>query len=130
MKGIGIVEKEMREMKENILEYRQGVSRSSKERERLLHILESEKLDAIALMQIVKGLKKAQQERRVWKTLLYEAEQEYFALGGDKQLKALEKARMNKVKRYTSRKSWFDNFSEEAMAILNGNAGGLANVQG
>lgn len=128
MKGLSIVEKELRTMKEDILKYRKGVSDTSKESERLLHILESEKLDAVALVQVAKELKKVRQERRVWKTLLYDAELEYNILGGDQYLKKLEKARLNKVKKYSKKNSWFDNFSDEAMAILNGNSGGLINA--
>lgn len=128
MKGLSIVEKELRTMKEDILKYRKGVSDTSKESERLLHFLESEKLDAVALVQVAKELKKVRQERRVWKTLLYDTELEYNILGGDQYLKKLEKARLNKVKKYSKKNSWFDNFSDEAMAILNGNSGGIINA--
>ena len=128
MKGMNAVEKELRTMKEDILKYRKGVSDTSKESERLLHFLESEKLDAVALVQVAKELKKVRQERRVWKTLLYDAELEYNILGGDQYLKKLEKARLNKVKKYSKKNSWFDNFSDEAMAILNGNSGGIINA--
>lgn len=128
MKGMNVVEKELRTMKEDILKYRKGVSDTSKERERLLHILESEKLDAVALVQVAKRLKEVQQERRAWKTLLYDTELEYNILGGDQYLKKLEKARLNKVKKYSKKNSWFDNFSDEAMAILNTNSGGLINA--
>lgn len=122
------MEKELRAMKEDILKYRKGVSDTSKESERLLHILESEKLDAVALVQVAKELKKVRQERRVWKTLLYDTELEYNILGGDQYLKKLEKARLNKIKKYSKKNSWFDNFSDEAMAILNGNSGGIINA--
>lgn len=128
MKGLSIVEKELRVMKEDILKYRKGVSDTSKESERLLHFLESEKLDAVALVQVAKELKKVRQERRVWKTLLYDTELEYNILGGDQYLKKLEKARLNKVKKYSKKNAWFDNFSDEAKAILNGNSGGLINA--
>lgn len=128
MKGLSIVEKELRTMKEDILKYRKGVSDTSKERERLLHILESEKLDAVALVQVAKRLKEVQQERRAWKTLQYDAELEYNILGGDQYLKKLEKARLNKVKKYTKKNTWLDNFSDEAKAILNTNSGGLINA--
>ena len=128
MKGLSIVEKELRAMKEDILKYRKGVSDTSKESERLLHFLESEKLDAVALVQVAKELKKVRQERRVWKTLLYDTELEYNILGGDQYLKKLEKARLNKVKKYSKKNQWFDNFSDEAKAILNTNSGGLINA--
>lgn len=115
-------EKEMKELKEKIIFYRGKISEADKERSEILHHIETYNPNAYEMVVVYKELREVQQLRRVWKTKLYEAQREYNSSGGDKYLNRLEKNKKRSVKKVLGRKSWFDNFSSEALAILNNQA--------
>lgn len=69
---------------------------------------------------ICKELKKNEQERRAWKQRRYEDNEAFEQLGGLKRLKALQKHKKRRVEKFMNRNSWYDTFSPESMAILNG----------
>ncbi len=116
--GVETVEKELQKKKEDILKCRAKISEADKTRATLLHDLETRNADAVALVKLAKELRTNEQMRRVYKTLLHEAESDYNFLGGDKQLQKLKSRREAKVRKTLKRNSWFDHFTPEAMNIL------------
>lgn len=118
--GVEIMEKELRLIKEELIEAQQQVSVHDRKRDAIYHDIETRNFNAYEGYALAKELQEVLQLRRVWKVKEGELRSEYMMLGGDKALTRMEKARKKKVKKFVERKGWYSHFSEEAMSILNG----------
>lgn len=114
------IEKELLRLKEKIKYSCEQISKYDLQRNELYHDIETRNANAYEGYQLFKELQKVLQLRRAWKKRYSELQGEYVSLGGDKKLQSIQKRKKAKVKRVIKKDNWYTAFSDEAMAILNG----------
>ncbi|QYG30073.1 hypothetical protein K0O13_08155 [Mammaliicoccus sciuri] len=114
------IEKELLRLKEKIKYSCEQISKYDLERNELYHDIETRKANAYEGYQLFKELQQVLQMRRAWKNRNKELYAEYQSLGGDKKLQSIQDRKKAKVKRIIKKDKWYSAFSNEAMAILNG----------
>lgn len=123
MRGVNIMlqqEKDMEAIKEEIKKCNDELSMCDKQTSVLLHDIETRNFNACEGYMLCKELQDIREARRCWKDRRYELQDAYYELGGDAKLKQLKQKRKKRINRYIKGNSWKDNFSPEALAILQG----------
>ncbi|MEJ7218415.1 hypothetical protein [Staphylococcus gallinarum] len=113
-------EKEMIKLQEEMNECAKGLSKCDKSISNVLHDVETRNFNAYEGFVLCKELKLLRENRRCWKERKCELREAYLGLGGDTKLNELKKNRERRKKKYLKRDPWKKNFSDEAMAILQG----------
>lgn len=120
--------KELQEVKSSLIKARAEMQACDKEVSRIYHDIETRKFNAYEGYKLSKDLQVVLQRRRAWKVTVENLQSDYDLIGGDKTLHKLEAKRKRSVDRVFKKTKWYSNFSDEAMAILNGDTGGYVNA--
>lgn len=125
MRGVNIMlrlEKDLENLQEELKVCNKEISKADKQVSEILHDIETRNMNAYQGYYLSKELQKVLEARRCWKDRRYEYLEAFKELGGEEKLKALRRKRENRVKRYLKGNGWKNNFSKEALAILEGSA--------
>lgn len=114
------IEKELLKLKEKVDYTCEQIHTYQLKVNELYHDIETRNANAYEGYQLFKELQQTLQLRRAWKDRNKELYAEYQSLGGDKKLKSIQDRKKKKVNRIIKKDKWYSAFSNEAMAILNG----------
>ncbi|MDT0700349.1 hypothetical protein [Staphylococcus chromogenes] len=125
MRGVSVVnttEQYLKELSNDIKLCNSKISEFDTLLSELYHDLETRNINAYEGWKIAKEMQLVLQQRRAWKQRKIETQESFNELGGYKLLNKLKNKRQRRVNKFMKRNSWYDNFSKEAIAILEGTA--------